>query len=446
MIVPMADQPETRYVSVDGAEVAYQVVGSGPIDLVYHHGMCQIDLQWDVAPEAAFNRELAGFSRLILFDRRGTGASGRAPEADTPEWERWGEDLLAVLDAVGSSGASIFAEAEAGATAVLFAAAHPERVHALVLGNTQARTARAEDYPVGMDASEIEAFLQLVDAGWGSPDALSAVFPSLAGDSSVLRALARVCRAAATPRQASALYRYIFTELDVRHVLPLVQPPTLVLCNEYADSARARYLADHIAGARLVSIPGKDALFFAGDHDPVMNEVAQFLTGERPPVEVDRVLTTVLFTDIVESTDRAALLGDRRWRALLDAHDQRVREQLGRFRGKEVKTTGDGFLASFDGPARAIRCAQATIEATRPLGIDLRLGLHSGECEIRGDDLGGLAVHIAARVGAMAGPGEVLVSGTVKDLVVGSGISFVDRGAYNLKGVPGTWSLYAVDN
>lgn len=441
----MDAQPETRYVRVDDVEVAYQVLGDGPFDLVYHHGACQIDLQWDVAPEAAFNRQLASFSRLILFDRRGMGASERAGPAAVPEWERWGEDLLAVLDAVDSTSPSIFAEAEAGATAVLFAAAHPERVNALVLGNTQARFSWADDYPIGMSEAEVESILNLVDLGWGKPDGLAVVFPGLAGDEQVLQSLARLCRAAATPHEARALYRYIYSELDVRDVLPLVQAPTLVLHNEHGDAARAQYLADHIPGARLVAVPGNDILFFGSDHEPVMSEVAQFLTGERLPLEVDRILTTVLFTDIVGSTERAASLGDRRWRSLLDAHDQSVREQLRRFRGKEIKTTGDGFLASFDGPARAIRCAQATLEATQKLGLELRLGLHTGECELRGDDLGGLAVHIAARVGALAEPGDVLVSGTVKDLVVGSGIPFVARGEHQLKGVPGDWKLFAVD-
>jgi class 3 adenylate cyclase len=441
----MIDQPQTRYVTVDDAEVAYQVLGEGPIDLVYHHGACQIDLQWDVVPEAAFNRQLASFSRLILFDRRGMGASERAGSAGVPEWERWGEDLLAVLDAVGSKSASVFAEAEAGATAVLFAAAHPERVNALVLGNTQARFSWADDYPIGMSDAEVESILRLVDWGWGRPEGLAVVFPSLADDNQILLSLARLCRAAATPREASALYRHIYSELDVRNVLPLVQAPTLVLHNHYADSPRARYLADHIPGARLVAVPGDGTLFFGSATEPVISEVAEFLTGEQLPTEVDRILTTVLFTDIVASTERAASMGDRRWRSLLDAHDQSVRDQLRRFRGKEIKTTGDGFLASFDGPARAIRCAQATLVATRQLGLELRLGLHTGECELRGEDLGGLAVHIAARVGALAGPGDVLVSGTVKDLVVGSGIPFVDRGEHQLKGVPGDWKLFAVD-
>jgi class 3 adenylate cyclase len=244
---------------------------------------------------------------------------------------------------------------------------------------------------------------------------------------------------------AGALYRHIYSELDVRGVLALVQAPTLVLHNGYTDAERARYLAAHIDGARLVEIPGNDALFFGGDYEPVISEVAEFLTGQRPPRQVDRILTTVLFTDIVASTQRAAAEGDQRWRSLLDAHDRANRNELSRFRGKEIKTTGDGFLACFDGPARAIHCAQAITKATETLGIDVRSGLHTGECEVRGDDLAGLAVHIAARVGALAGPDEVLVSSTVKDLVAGSGITFRERGEHELKGVPDPWRLFAAE-
>ena len=404
------DAPETRYVAVGDTDVAYQIVGDGPRDLVYHHGLCHLDLQWDVAPEAAFNRRLASFSRLILFDRRGSGASGRSLGGGLPTWEQWSEDLSAVLDAARSPSAAIFAEAEAGATAVLFAAAHPERVNALVLGNTQARWAVADDYPVGLSPSEIDGVVEFLEATWGKPDALRSVFPSLAADEPVMASLARLCRASATPRMAGALYRYILEELDVREALGLVQAPTLVLQNRNPDpllrpalhdhGERARYLAEHICDARLVEVPGDDLLFFGGDHEPVISEVAEFLTGKRPPVEVDRILTTVLFTDIVASTERVAAEGDQHWRNLLDAHDQTVRSQLSRFRGKEIKTTGDGFLASFDGPARAIRSAQAIIEATGKLGIDLRAGLHTGECEVRDGDLAGLAVHIAARAWA----------------------------------------------
>ena len=435
--------PETRYVVVGDADVAYQVIGEGPLDLVYHHGFCHLDLQWDVAPEAGFNEGLASFSRLILFDRRGTGASERGARDFFPSWEEWGEDLRAVLDAAGSQSAAIFAEAEAGPTAILFAAAHPERVRALVLGNTAARYAVADDYPIGMTPSHIEARAAATETRWGTPEGIRAAFPSLAGDEPVLRSLARLARAAGTPRMAGALYRHVFSQLDVRNLLSLVQAPTLVLHNGGADAARARYLAEHIAGARLVEVPGDDYLFFAGDHELVMSEVAEFLTGQRPPVTVDRILTTVLFTDIVASTKRAAAEGDQRWRSLLDAHDRAIRNELSRFRGREIKTLGDGFLACFDGPARAIHCAQAITKATKTLGIDVRSGLHTGECEVRGDDLAGLAVHIAARVGALAAPDEVLVSSTVKDLVAGSGITFHERGEHELKGVPDRWRLFA---
>jgi class 3 adenylate cyclase len=439
------DAPETKYVVVDGAEVAYQIVGEGPFDLVYHHGFCHLDLQWDVAPEAAFNRRLSSFSRLILFDRRGSGASERGRGDFLPSWEEWGEDLRAVLDAAGSQRAAIFAEAEAGPTALLFAAAHPERVSALVLGNTAARYAAAEDYPIGMTPSEIDNWVKTIEAGWGIPTGLGNSFPSLSSDDLVLRSLARLCRAASTPRMAAAIVRHILSQLDVRHLLGLVRAPTLVLYNGAADAGRARFLAEHIAGARLVEIPGNDYLFFGGDHERVINEVAEFLTGQRPLVEVDRILTTVLFTDIVSSTERAVAVGDQRWRALLDAHDREVRSQLTRFRGREIKTTGDGFLACFDGPARATRCAVQIAKASRDLGLEVRAGLHTGECEVRDGDLAGIAVHIAARVGALAGPGEVLVSRTVVDLVAGSGMVFDDRGEHVLKGVPGDWRLFAAN-
>jgi class 3 adenylate cyclase len=449
------DAPETRYVTVGDTEVAYQIIGEGPLDLVYHHGLCHLDLQWDVTPEAAFNGRLASFSRLVLFDRRGSGASGRVLRHGFPTWEEWSEDLSAVLDAVGSQGTAIFAEAEAGATAVLFAAAHPERVNALVLGNTQARWATADDYPIGLSPSEIDRVVEFLEATWGQPDALRLLFPSLAGDEPVMASLARLCRAAATPRMAGALYRYIFEELDVREALGLVQAPTLVLQNRIRDpllapdhtgSERARYLAEHISNARLVEVPGGDYLFFGGDHAPVISEVAEFLTGKRPPVDVDRILTTVLFTDMVGSTRRAADLGDHEWRSILDAHDGIVRRELDRFRGREVKMTGDGTLAIFDGPARAIRCASSIRDAMGSLGIDMRAGLHSGEVELRGDDVTGIGVHIAARIDDLAQPGEILVSSTVKDLVAGSDITFADRGVHVLRGVPDEWHLLAVEN
>jgi len=436
------DAPTTRYVAVGEAEVAYQIVGEGPLDLVYHHGFCHLDLQWDVAPEAAFNERLAALGRLILFDRRGSGASERVARDHFPTWEDWSEDLSAVLDAAGSQNVAIFAEAEAGPTAILFAAAHPERVSALILGNTAARYASAEDYPIGMTPSEIDATVQFIEATWGTPEGMT-LFPSLAGDEAVRTALARLCRAAATPRMAAALFRHLFRQLDVRQLLGLVQAPTLVLHNRGADAARARYLAAHIDGARLAEVPGDDYLFFAGDHEPVIGEVAEFLTGQRPPVATDRVLSTVLFTDIVGSTEQAVALGDRAWRDLLDRFRAMVREELHRFGGREVNTRGDDFLATFDGPARAINCATTLTDAATALGLAVRTGVHTGEVELMGSDIGGIAVHIGARVAALAGPREVLVSRTVTDLVAGSGIEFDDRGEHALKGVPGDWRLFA---
>lgn len=443
--------PETRYVTVGDAQVAYQVVGSGPLDVVYHHGFCHLDLQWDVAPEAAFNARLASFCRLILFDRRGSGASERVPLGHFPTWEEWNEDLLAVLDAVGSSTAAIFAEAEAGPMAILFAATHPERISALILGNTAARYARGDDYAIGMPEATIDSFAGLVEESWGAVAFIEAAFPSLADEREVLTALAKLTRAAATPRVAAAQYRHIFGQLDARHALHLIRVPTLVLRNasnplEPTRPALSRYLADHIEGARLIDVPGQDALFFGGDFVGLIDEVAEFLTGQRPPVDVDRILTTVLFTDIVASTERAVELGDQRWRELLDTHDRAVREQLHRFRGQEINTTGDGFVACFDGPARAIQCAIEITRASHRLGLAVRAGLHTGECERRGADIAGLAVHVAARVGALAGPGDVLVSRTVTDLVAGSGISFDDRGEHALKGIPGNWQLFAANS
>jgi class 3 adenylate cyclase len=440
--------PSTRYVTVGDADVAYQVIGDGPVDLVYHHGLCHVDLQWDIRAEAAFNEHLASFARVVLFDRRGTGASERGTPGQVPTWEDWSEDLRGVLDAVGIESAAIFAEAEAGATAILFAATHPGRVRALVLANTAARYAKSPEYPLGLSQPEIEVLVSSTTDGWGSTDAwmesVRLAFPALAVDESEIRALARLCRAAATPRLARTVFTYIYEQLDVRDALPLVQVPTLVIHNQAEHRKEfARYLAQHITDAQVVGAEGEDYLFFAGDYEPVINEVAAFLTGEAPHVEIDRVLTTVMFTDIVDSTRVATALGDQRWRALLDSHDRVVREQLRRFRGEEVNTTGDGFVARFDGPARAVRCALAITQEVRDLGIEVRSGLHTGECELRNGDIAGVAVHVAARISSRAEPSDVLVSRTVVDLVAGSGLAFSDRGNHVLKGVPGEWRILA---
>jgi class 3 adenylate cyclase/alpha-beta hydrolase superfamily lysophospholipase len=430
-------------VEVGGADVAYQVVGQGPPDLVYVAGFAHVDVRWEHPVWAAFLERLASFSRLILFDRRGTGASDPVPDTAMPTWEDWADEVRAVLDAAGSERAVVFAENDGGPIGLLFAAMRPERVSALILANASARYLRADDYPFGIAPEAVDLVVEMIRAAWGTPDLLALAFPSRVNDPEFRQWVAKASRSLATPKSAAAQFRYVIENLDAREALPLIQVPTLVLAtkdNIFNPSEEGRYLADHIDGARFVEVPGGDVQ--VASSTTAMEEIVEFVTGERPEVEVDRILTTLLFTDIVGSTERAAAMGDQAWRSLLDAHDRTVRDHLRRFRGREINTTGDGFLASFDGPARAIRCALAMAEATRPLGLDLHLGLHTGECEVRGDDLGGLAVNIAARIGSLAGPGEVLVSSTVKDLVAGSRIDFVDRGEHQLKGVPGTWKLY----
>ena len=438
------EPPQTRYVTVGDSQVAYQIVGSGPRDLLWCYGFGgHVDLVWRDPRSNRFLSTLAAFSRLILFDRRGTGASDPLPRMSVLDWEELTEDIAAVLEVAGSTRAVVMANLESGPIAVLYAAMHPEQVSALILRNTTARFLEAEDYPIGVTPEAARAMLDVLAEGWGTEDVARLGNPGLADDVEWLRFCAMVNRASCTPRAAVALMES-WHQLDVRAALPLVTAPTLVL--HPVDSplmpiSHARYLADHIPGAKLIEVPGADIGQLGDDYS--LADVAEFVTGERPPVEIDRILTTVFFSDIAASTELAASLGDHRWRELLDAHDRTVREQLRRFRGREINTTGDGFVVSFDGPARAIRCAQATIDATRKLGIELRIGLHTGECEVRGNDLGGLAVHIAARVAAAAAPGEILVSRTVADLV-GSDIRFSDNGEHQLKGVPDTWRLYAI--
>jgi class 3 adenylate cyclase len=437
------ERPETRYVEVGGAEVAYQVVGQGPADVVYLGGFGHIDLRWEDAVWAAFLERLASISRLILFDRRGTGASDAIADTAMPTWEEYGDDVRAVMDAAGSERTVVLAETDGGPSGLLFTAMQPERVSSLILANTTARRLRADDYAIGIAPEAVDAAAEVTRAGWGTPDAVAVAFPSRAHDPEFRQRRATMMRAFATPKNAAAQIRYMIESLDAREALPLIRVPTLVLHsggNRFYSIEEGRYLADHIAEAKFVELPGAD--LNVATCPAAMEEIVEFLTEERPAVEVDRILTTLMFTDIVGSTERAALIGDHAWRSLLDAHDRTVRDHLRRFRGMEINTTGDGFLASFDGPARAIRCALAMLEATRALGVDLHIGLHTGECEVRGDDLGGLAVHVAARVASPAGPGEVLVSGTVKELVAGSRIEFMDRGQHELKGVPGTWRLY----
>lgn len=442
------DIPETQYVEVGEAQIAYQVLGDGPIDLVFNHGHCHSDAHWELEPEADFFFKLASFTRLILFDRRGSGASDRIEDGRFPTWEEWNQDLLAVLDAVESTTTAIFAEYEAGPLAILFAATHPDRVSSLILGNTAARYSYADDYPVGIPIPQLNVNVDFIRQLWGKPE-MGQAFPSVATDPRICAQVAKVCRASATPRAASAQARYAYTELDARSSLPLVRAPTLVMVNggggQSAYVPIARYTAEHIEGSRFIEFGGADPMFFVGPNSEVIAEVSEFLTGERELVESDRILATVLFSDIVRSTERAAADGDHRWRSLLDAHDEVVRQQLTKFMGREVKHTGDGFLAAFDGPARAVRCAQAIVDRVQPLGIEVRVGVHTGECEVRGDDLAGLAVHIGSRVMGQADASEICVTSTVKELVAGSELSFTELGDFALKGVPDRWRLFRVD-
>lgn len=436
--------PQTRYARAGDIHIAYQVVGDGPIDLVYvPPQLQQVEHLWNEPHVAAFFERLTRFARLILFDRRGTGLSDPITAATTIEDQM--EDLNAVLDAVGSERAALLAQAEGAPMAILYAATHPQRTRALILYAGMARMTAAPGYEWPGTVAEREARIAEIFEHWGQGRRFALLAPSHADDVAMRRWFAKLERLAASPGTLRLLFD-IGGQTDVRDVLPSIQAPTLLLHrrdDQVIDVRHSRYLARHIPGARYVELDGNDNLLVVGDSERILAEIETFLTGAHTPPEPDRVLATVMFTDIVGSTATAARLGDRAWRALLARHDQISRAQVERFRGRPVKSLGDGWLATFDGPARAIRCALMLRDALGELGVALRAGLHTGECEAIGDDLGGLAVHIGARIGALAAPREVLVSNTLKDLVVGSGIEFADRGEHALKGVPGTWRLWA---
>jgi pimeloyl-ACP methyl ester carboxylesterase len=438
---------ETRFARSGDAHIAYQVVGSGPLDLVYVPGwVSNVELNWGEPAYARFLTRLASFARLILFDKRGTGLSDRVHSAEPPTLEQRMDDVRAVLDAVGSERAALFGVSEGGSMCALFAATYPDRTVALIMYGSYARRRRAPDYPWGLPEEDLTAALKEIEEGWGGPVGRAARAPSAAHDQRFMQFWASYLVQSASPQAATALARMNF-EIDVRPILSAIRVPTLILHREgdrVVRTEEARYLSEQIPGARLVLLTGEDHLPWVGDQDAVLDEIEEGLTGIRRGPELDRVLATVMFTDIVDSTKKAAELGDARWKGLLRAHDECVRAELSRFRGVEVKTTGDGFLATFDGPARAVGCAQAIAVAVRALGIEIRAGCHTGEVELLAGDLGGIAVHIGARVASLAGAGEVLVSSTVKDLVVGSGLRFEDRGVHHLKGVPDRWHLFAV--
>ncbi|MDX6484655.1 MAG: hypothetical protein QOI81_1738 [Actinomycetota bacterium] len=444
------DRPETRYARSGDLNIAYQVTGEGPRDLVYVPGwVSNVEMMWEEPALARFLERLASFSRLILFDKRGTGLSDRVSNDELPTLEERMDDVRAVLEAVGSDRAALFGHSEGGNMCLLFAATYPERTVALItLGCFAKRRDPGDDYPWAPTAENREESVADVERNWGHlrPQDVEYYAPSRLGDEQFVHNLERYLRGAASPGAAAALLR-MNSYIDVRGILPTIQVPALVLHragDHDVNVAEGRYLASKIPGAKFVELAGADHWISAGDTDAIADEIEEFLTGTRPVPEPDRVLATVLFTDIVGSTERAAALGDRRWRELLAAHHSTVRNQLEHWRGQEIDTTGDGFLASFDGPARAIRCACAIRDQVATLGLAIRAGLHTGECERVGTRLAGLAVHTGARVAARAGPSEVLVSRTVKDLVAGSGIEFEARGTHSLKGVPGEWELFSV--
>jgi class 3 adenylate cyclase len=437
----------TRYAKSGEASIAYQVVGDGPVDLVLAFGFTtHLEIQWEAPEFARFFERLASFSRLILFDKRGTGLSD--PVTEAPTLEQRVDDVRAVMDAAGSERAALFGISEGGPMCILFAATHPDRAEALILHGAMGRTTEAPDYPWASPAEALrESAEELIAPFWGrDAQGLVELFsPSLADDPEAVEFAARLERSAASPAMVEQIFE-MFLDIDVRAVLPTIHVPTLVL-HRHGDRVvnwrAGRDLAAHIPGARYVELEGIDHLPWAGDSEAVLGEIEEFVTGARKEPEPDRVLAAVMFTDIVGSTERAAELGDARWRDVLSAHQASVRRELDRFRGREVKTLGDGTLATFEGPARAIRCGQAIENAARSSGLEVRIGLHCGEVELMDGDVGGIAVHIAARVGALAAPGEVLVSSTVRDLVAGSGIEFEDRGAQQLKGISDEWRLFA---
>ncbi|MDT5097190.1 MAG: hypothetical protein QOC76_927 [Mycobacterium sp.] len=446
----MVQAPRTRYAKCGELDIAYQVLGDGPVDLVVPPGPFVAFDSIDAEPALyRFHRRLASFARLIRFDQRGMGASSRtsSPEIIGPEF--WAEDAIAVMDAAGSDQATIFGSGWSAMTALVLAADYPARVRNLVIVNGAARAIWAPDYPIGAKVSAGEQWGTValdpdaVDQGF---DVLRAFAPSVADDENFRRWWDVAGNRAQSPSEARAAVEVI-GRADLRYALARITAPTLVLHRKDAvmiPVEHARYIAERIVGSRYLELPGADTLHWTGDAAAILDEIEEFVTGARGSVVTERVLTTIVFTDIVGSTQRAAGLGDMRWHDLLDNHDRIVRQQLRRFSGREVNTAGDGFVATFPSPSVAIDCAEAIVEAVRPLGIEIRAGVHAGEVEVRGADIAGMAVHIGARVGALAGPSEVLVSSTVREIVTGSRRLFAERGEHDLKGVPGRWRVYAV--
>jgi pimeloyl-ACP methyl ester carboxylesterase len=439
--------PQVRFARSGGVDIAYQVLGDGPVDLVFVEGfMSHRQVMWELPEYARYCERLAEFTRLILFDKRGVGMSDRVPGATTLETRM--DDIRAVMDAVGSKRAAVMGESEGGPLAILFAAAHPDRCEALILQGAELRERTDETWPWGESTDEeLEAYLAGLPARWGqvSVESPRAIFPSIGPDPSVAAWLGRMFASAATPNAAEAFIRMAF-EIDVRDVAPTVRVPTLILHaveDRVCHVENARWFARNIPGARYVELPGGDHLAFF-EPDAILAEIRGFLTGQREAAVPETSLVSLLFVDVVGSTERAAELGDRRWADLLTRYHAVVRDEIAQYRGREIDTAGDGFFVAFDGPARAIRCAVSIGAAVRAIGLEVRCGIHVGEIGFAGGKPVGLSVHVGARIGSLAGPGEVLVSGTVKDLVAGSGLAFTDRGTQALKGVPDEWRIFAV--
>jgi pimeloyl-ACP methyl ester carboxylesterase len=436
-------RPKTRYAHSGEVSIAYQVFGEGSIDLVCVPGLVShLELQWELPQCARFLHRLASFARVVAFDKRGTGLSD--PVTGAPGVDERLDDIEAVMDAAGIERAVLLGISEGGGLSALFAGTRPDRVSALIMYGSFPRVLRTDDYPYGLEPGLRDQALSAIGEYWGSGISLRMLAPEKVEDPAFMGWWRRFERSAASPGMAAAAMRLNF-ELDIRDVLPTIRVPALVMHtrNDLVSIGGARWMAEQMPDARFVEFEGSDHWPWARDPDPVCDEIEEFLTGVRRGPEPDRVLATVVFTDIVRSTQRASELGDRQWRETLERHDAVTREELDRFRGREIKMTGDGCLATFDGPARAVRFARAISDRVGQLGIELRAGLHAGECELRDHDVGGIAVHIGARVAGLAAPGEVLVSSTVKDLVVGSDIRFEERGTHELKGVPGEWRLFA---
>jgi class 3 adenylate cyclase/pimeloyl-ACP methyl ester carboxylesterase len=439
---------KVTYVKTEGGYVGYQVFGEGPRDILFITNWgTNLDAMWEEPSQARFFERLGSIGRVICFDKRGTGISDPVPLSSLPTLEEWMDDAREVLDAVGSDRPVLIGDTEGGLMAMLFAATYPGRTASLVLVNTYARFLREADYPVGLPAASMPKLIANYERAWGTGDILNTTAPSVAGDPRFRDWFARYQRLSMPPGAAVSMYSWVIT-LDLRSILKVIRVPTLVLHrrdNRHYRIGFGRYLGESIPGARFVEIPGVDSYpFHAGDAHRVLDEIEEFLTGVRSEGTSERILATVLFTDIVGSTALATRLGDQAWRETLRRHDSLVRDLLAQHRGREIHHTGDGFLALFDGPGRAIRCAAAISRGVRSLGLEVRAGLHTGEVEIGDEEVAGIAVHIAARVTSAAGGGEVLVSRTVRDLVAGSGIQFEERGEHSLKGVAEPWQLFAV--